>query len=95
MHNDRAGEVGRALNVKDFDLDRIFGEEGAQILHLSGVIAALSPDASQFCLEVARAAKRNGTRISFDLELPGVVLGGREEELRARLRARSRPPPTS
>ena len=23
--NDRAGEVGRTLNVKDFDLDRIFG----------------------------------------------------------------------
>ena len=26
--NDRAGEVGRTLNVKDFDLDRIFGQEG-------------------------------------------------------------------
>ncbi len=28
--NDRAGEVGRTLNVKDFDLDRIFGQEGVQ-----------------------------------------------------------------
>ena len=28
VHNDRAGEVGRTLNVKDFDLERIFGEEG-------------------------------------------------------------------
>jgi hypothetical protein len=26
--NDRAGEVGRTLNVKDFDLERIFGEDG-------------------------------------------------------------------
>ena len=25
VQNDRAGEVGRTLNVKDFDLDRIFG----------------------------------------------------------------------
>jgi 2-dehydro-3-deoxygluconokinase len=83
VHNDRAGEVGRALNVNDFDLDRIFGEEGARIVHLSGVIAALSPDASRFCLEVARAAKRNGTRISFDLNYRASFWEGREEELRA------------
>ena len=36
VHNDRAGEVGVTLNVKDFDLDSIFGEEGVQIIHLSG-----------------------------------------------------------
>jgi 2-dehydro-3-deoxygluconokinase len=82
VHNDRAGEVGRTLNAKDFDLDRIFGEEGAQILHLSGVVAALSPDASQFCLEVARAAKRHGTRISFDLNYRASFWAGREGELR-------------
>ncbi len=67
VHNDRAGEVGRTLNVEDFDLDRIFGSEGVQIVHLSGLIAALSPETSTFCLEVARAAKKHGTRISFDL----------------------------
>jgi 2-dehydro-3-deoxygluconokinase len=83
VHNDRAGEVGRALNANDFDLDRIFGEEGARILHLSGVIAALSPDASRFCLEVARAAKRHGTRISFDLNYRASFWEGREQELRA------------
>jgi 2-dehydro-3-deoxygluconokinase len=42
VQNDRAGEVGRTLNVKDFDLDRIFGQEGVQIVHLSGLIGALS-----------------------------------------------------
>ena len=36
VQNDRAGEVGRTLNVKDFDLERIFGVEGVQIVHLSG-----------------------------------------------------------
>ena len=82
VHNDRAGEVGRTLNVKDFDLDRIFGEEGAQVLHISGVIAALSPDASQFCLELARAAKTHGTRVSFDLNYRASFWEGREEELR-------------
>lgn len=83
VQNDRAGEVGRMLNVKDFDLERIFGQEGAQVLHLSGVIAALSPDASTFCLELARAAKRNGTRISFDINHRASFWRGREEELAA------------
>ncbi len=67
VHNDRAGEVGRILDVKDFDLERIFGEEGVQIVHLSGLIGALSPETSIFCLELARHAKKYGTRVSFDL----------------------------
>ncbi|MCH6257076.1 sugar kinase [Puniceicoccaceae bacterium K14] len=82
VHNDRAGEVGCKLNVKDFDLERIFGEEGAQIVHLSGLIAALSPETSQFCLDIARAAKKHGTRISFDLNFRASFWKGREEELR-------------
>ncbi len=80
--NDRAGEVGRTLNVKDFDLDRIFGEEGVQIVHLSGLVGALSPESSQFTLELARAAKKYGTRISFDLNHRASFWKGREEELR-------------
>lgn len=67
VHNDRAGEVGRTLNVKNFDLQRLFVKEGVQMLHLSGLIAALSPETSKFCLELARAAKKSGTLISFDL----------------------------
>ena len=81
VYNDRAGEVGRALNVKDFDLERIFGEEGVQIVHLSGLIGALSADTSQFCLELARAAKKHGTKISFDLNHRATFWKGREEEL--------------
>lgn len=82
VFNDRAGEVGRTLNVKDFDLERIFGEEGVQIVHMSGLIAALSPDTSKFCLEIARAAKKHGTKISFDLNYRASFWEGREEELR-------------
>lgn len=81
VHNDRAGEVGRTLNIKDFDLDRIFGEEGVQIMHVSGLIAALSPETSTFCLELARAAKKYGTRISFDLNHRATFWKGREQEL--------------
>ncbi len=79
--NDRAGEVGRTLNVKDFDLDRIFGEEGVQVVHLSGLIGALSPESSQFCLELARAARKHGTRISFDLNHRASFWKNREKEL--------------
>lgn len=82
VHNDRAGEVGRTLNVKDFDLERIFGKEGVQIVHLSGLIAALSTDTCNFCLELARAAKKHGTIISFDLNFRASFWKGRENELR-------------
>ena len=81
VHNDRAGEVGRTLNVKDFDLERIFGKDGVQIVHLSGLIAALSPETSEFCLQLAKAAKKHGTRISFDLNYRASFWKGREKEL--------------
>ena len=83
VQNDRAGEVGRTLNVKDFDLERIFHQEGVEVLHLSGLIAALSHETGVFCLELARAAKRYGTRISFDLNYRASFWKGREDELSA------------
>lgn len=81
VQNDRAGEVGRTLNVKDFDLERLFGKEGVQIVHLSGLIGALSPETGQFCLELVRAAKKHGTRISFDLNYRASFWKDREKEL--------------
>ena len=81
VHNDRAGEVGRTLNVNDFDLDRIFGRDGVQIVHLSGLIAALSPQTGAFCLELAKTAKKYDTRISFDLNHRASFWKGREAEL--------------
>jgi len=81
VYNDRAGEVGRTLSVDDFDLDRIFGEEGVQIMHSSGLIAALSPETGKFCVELARAAKKYGTKISFDLNHRASFWENREQEL--------------
>jgi 2-dehydro-3-deoxygluconokinase len=81
VQNDRAGEVGRELSVDDFDLDRIFAKEGAAIVHLSGLIAALSPKTSKFCLDIARVAKENGSLISFDLNHRASFWKGREKEL--------------
>ena len=82
VQNDRAGEIGRTLNAGDFDLERIFGAEGVQIVHLSGLIAALSPQTGQFCLEIARAAKKHHTRVSFDLNHRASFWAGRQAELR-------------
>lgn len=79
--NDRAGEVGRILSADDFDIERIFGREGVSILHLSGLIAAMSPETTACCLEIAKAAKKHGTLISFDLNHRATFWKGREEEL--------------
>ena len=81
--NDRAGEVGRTLSLEEFDIERIFGVEGVGILHISGLIAALSPETGAFCLSLARLAKSYGTRVSFDLNYRASFWSGREAELRA------------
>ena len=81
VHNDRAGEVGRNLNVKDFDLDKLFGQDGVKMLHLSGLIAALSPETGEFCLALAKKAKTHGTAISFDLNHRASFWINREKEL--------------
>lgn len=79
--NDRAGEVGRTLSAKEFDLDRIFGKEGVGILHMSGLIAAMSEETTRCCLEMAHAAKKYGTLVSFDLNYRKSFWKGREETL--------------
>jgi 2-dehydro-3-deoxygluconokinase len=81
VHNDRAGEVGRTLSADDFDLQRLFGSEGVQVLHMSGLVAALSPETGRFCLELARAAREHGTRVSFDLNYRATFWENREREL--------------
>ena len=80
--NDRAGEVGRTLAIEEFDIPRIFGQEGVAILHLSGLVAALSPETAAFCEELAKQAKAYGARVSFDLNYRASFWKGREAELR-------------
>ncbi len=82
--NDRAGEVGRELESRFYDLEEIFAKEGAAILHLSGLIAALSEKTSALCVELARAAKQHGTAVCFDMNYRASFWEGREKELRAR-----------
>lgn len=82
VYNDRAGEVGRDIRGEDFDLKRLFGREGAQILHLSGLFAAMSPQTGRACLQLIQAARANGTLVSFDLNYRASFWKGREAQLR-------------
>ena len=81
--NDRAGEVGRSITPEDFDLEKIFRQEGVGILHLSGLIAAMSPQTTRTCLTLAEYARECGTLVSFDLNYRASFWKGREEELRS------------
>lgn len=82
VYNDRAGEVGRTICAEDFDLERIFREEGAEIIHMSGLFAAMSPETGKLCLRLAELAKETGTRISFDMNYRASFWKNRETELR-------------
>ena len=81
--NDRAGEVGRTLSAEGFDLERIFAIEGVGIVHLSGLIAAMSEKTGDLCLKIAKIAKKCGTLVSFDLNYRASFWKGRETELSA------------
>lgn len=80
--NDRAGEVGRTLNASDYDTEQLFNKLGVQVLHLSGLIAAMSPETTKACLKLAAEAKKHGVLVSFDLNHRATFWKGREEELR-------------
>lgn len=82
VYNDRAGEAGRTIGKADFDLEKLFHQDGVQILHLSGLLAALSPESGRFCLELAKYAKKSGTKISFDLNYRATFWKDRKAELR-------------
>ena len=82
VYNDRAGEVGRTVCAEDFDLDRIFRGEGVEIVHLSGLFAAMSPSTGRACLKLTETARETGARVSFDLNYRASFWKGREVELR-------------
>ncbi len=82
VYNDRAGEVGRGITAADYDLERIFGTEGVEIVHMSGLFAAMSPQTGETCLKLAEYAAATGARVSFDMNYRASFWKGREAELR-------------
>ena len=65
--SDRGHSAASQLKPGDFDWERLFGKLGVRWLHTGGVFAALSDTTAQLVLEAARAARKHGTVVSYDL----------------------------
>ncbi len=65
--SDRGHTAVSQLKPGTIDWDRIFGHEGARWLHTGGIFAALSETTPLVAKEAMEAARRHGTRISYDL----------------------------
>lgn len=65
--SDRANTAAAALKPGDIDWEYIFGKCGARWFHTGGIFAALSETTAQVALEAAKAAKKHGTIVSYDL----------------------------
>ena len=74
-------KVGQAIPGQIFPIYIGLLEILSCLIHLSGLIAALSPKTSKFCLDIARIAKENGSLVSFDLNHRASFWKGREKEL--------------
>jgi 2-dehydro-3-deoxygluconokinase len=65
--SDRGHTAASQLKPGDFDWQRIFGELGVRWFHTGGIFAALSETSPLLLLEAVRAARKNGTIVSYDL----------------------------
>ena len=65
--SDRGHTAVSQFKPGDVDWDRVFGKEGARWFHTGGIFAALSETTPMVAREAMQAARRHGTRISYDL----------------------------
>jgi len=65
--SDRANSAASQLKPGDVDWDQLFGRDGVRWLHTGGIFAALSTTSAAIALEAAKAAKKHGTIVSYDL----------------------------
>jgi 2-dehydro-3-deoxygluconokinase len=65
--SDRGHTAAAALRPGDIDWEHLFGVEGARWFHCGGIFAALSDTTPGVVAEAMAAARRHGTRISYDL----------------------------
>jgi 2-dehydro-3-deoxygluconokinase len=64
--SDRANSAASQLKPGDVDWEAVFAA-GVRWFHTGGVFAALSDTAAELAVEAARAARRHGTVVSYDL----------------------------
>ena len=65
--SDRGHTAVSQLAPGDVDWDYLFGTLGVRWFHTGGIFAGLSPSAADTAVEAARAARRHGTMVSYDL----------------------------
>ncbi len=64
---DRGHTASSQLKAGDIDWDYIFGTLGVRWFHTGGIFAALSESTGDVVIEAAKAAKKHGTIVSYDL----------------------------
>lgn len=65
--SDRGHTATSQLTPGGVDFDHLFGTLGARWLHTGGIFAALSESTAEVALEAVQAARRHGTKVSYDL----------------------------
>ncbi|MGE4286481.1 MAG: sugar kinase [Phycisphaerae bacterium] len=65
--SDRANSAASQLKAGDIDWNKIFAEDGVRWLHTGGIYAGLSETTPDVVIEAMKAARANGTIISYDL----------------------------
>jgi len=65
--SDRGNGAASKLKAGDIDWEELFGRRGVRWLHTGGIYAALSETTPDVVLEAAKAAKKHGTIVSYDL----------------------------
>jgi 2-dehydro-3-deoxygluconokinase len=65
--SDRGHTASSQLKAGDIDWDDIFGRLGSRWFHTGGIFAALSETTGPVVIEAAKAAKKHGTMVSYDL----------------------------
>ena len=64
---DRGHTAASQLKVGDIDWEHIFGKLGVRWFHTGGIFAALSETTAEVVIEAAKAARKHGTIVSYDL----------------------------
>lgn len=65
--SDRGNSAASQLKPGDIDWESLFGDRGVRWFHTGGIFAALSETTGDVVLEAAKAAKKHGTIVSYDL----------------------------
>ena len=79
--SDRGNTAASQLKKGDIDWNEIFGKHGSRWFHTGGIFAALSETTPGVLEEAFKAAKDNGTIISYDLNYRSSLwkaIGGKE-----------------